>query len=735
MGLSAEQHPAFQEELDRLDRTLNQVDSQLKRLASTTEITIEDVDEEEESMHAIRAAQEALETLRESAVERLKVAVREPYFGRIDFAEAGEKRPHPLYIGKAGVKDAKTNQPLIIDWRAPVASLFYTSAAGGQDRVAYQAPEGLIEGSLWLKRNLAIKGGRLRHIADAKVKGDPKDAPEDAPGGDTYLLYRLQESRDNKLRDIVSTIQQEQNAIIRAEKDRPLIIQGVAGSGKTTVALHRLAYLLYTYRETMDSDRMVIFAPNRMFLDYIADVLPELGVGGIRQVTFQDWALDQIDEPLKLVDPGERLQQLFAPGLDPGEGELVSGRFKGALGFKEALERTLTQYEATLVPEVDLELWEGSRVDHTEIYRWFHQQYAGYPINTRKERVISRLRTWAKLQVDPYKGTMEEDHRKKAMQTAVRQYVTLWPKHTPLTLYKEILGLGAPKGKRPADLGDPDIPAVVTGEARDLFKHKVIAPEDLAPLVYLQERLHGLREDRQLDHVVIDEAQDFSPFQIDLLRRLTQNDSFTILGDLSQGIHTYTGIADWSEFMAVFPPGSVEYHVLRQSYRSTYEIMSFANQVLIRIGATAALAEPVFRAGEKIQVRQQSESELPEAIAAAVRQMQVEHASVAVVTRTATEADHLFHFLGSTGLDVARVTADQKQYRGGLSVIPSYLTKGLEFDGVIVANANAHNYRLSPRDARLLYVSLTRSLHKLTVFHTGDRTPLLSEVPEDLYTG
>jgi DNA helicase-2/ATP-dependent DNA helicase PcrA len=719
-AVSVENHPAFEEERGRLGRSLQTIDSQLRRLLATREIQVEE--EEEDALHAIRAAQEAMETMREEQVERLKVAAREPYFGRIDFQEKGLETPQELYIGKAGVQEEGTNRPLVIDWRAPVASLFYTSAGGGDDTAAYEAPGGLVEGLLWLKRNLAVKGRKLQHIADARVKG----APEEAAEGDTFLLYRLQESRDAKLRDIVSTIQAEQNAIIRAERDRPLIIQGVAGSGKTTVALHRLAYLLYTYRESMSADRMVIFAPSRMFLDYIADVLPELGVGGIKQTTFQDWAVEQLDDQLELLSSAERLEELFAPGRDPGE-EGAPGRFKGSLFFKELLDRALNAYEANFVPEMDLELWRGARVSHREVHSWFHEQYKLYPLNTRKDRIIARLRTWARAAVDPYRGTLREAERKKAMMTAVRQYVAAWPKHTALSLYKEVLGLGSPRGKRAIDFGGLEIPDAVRAEAKALFQAKQVSTEDLAPLVYLQERLEGLKEDRQLDHVVIDEAQDFSPLQVDLLRRLTEADSFTILGDLSQGIHTYAGIADWDEFVEVFPPGRVEYHALRQSYRSTHEIVTFAAGVLRRAGVPEdALPLPVFRAGEPVRLYQAEAAGRNAAVVAEVRRMQENHASVAVVGRTEAEVTLLHAALQAEGLEAERITAEQQRYLGGLSVIPSYLTKGLEFDAVIVADAGAHNYGMTPRDARLLYVVLTRALHELAVLYTEEASPLLA---------
>ncbi|MDB4896518.1 MAG: helicase UvrD, partial [Firmicutes bacterium] len=393
----------------------------------------------------------------------------------------------------------------------------------------------------------------------------------------------------------------------------------------------------------------------------------------------------------------------------------------------------LEQYEGDFVPEADLELWPGKRISYPQIYIWFHEQYKLYSLNTRKKRILSRLRTWAKSQVEAYMGTLEEGARRKAMATAVRHYTALWPNHSALTLYKEILGLGAPRGKRAVELGSPDIPDAVVRESRELFKEGVVAPEDLAPLVYLEERLHGRKETRELDHVVIDEAQDVTPFQLALLRRLTRSDSFTILGDLSQGIHTYTGIASWDEFMAVFPPGAVSYHVLEQSYRSTHEIMTFANQVLIRSGATGPLAKPVFRAGEQVRLRQTDPGQLHEAIAAEVRRLQQQHASVAVVARTDDESKAVHRALLDAGLDAERIVADQGRYKGGLSVIPSYLTKGLEFDGVIVADASADNYGVSPRDARLLYVVCTRALHDLTLLYTGEISPLLDAVPREMY--
>jgi DNA helicase-2/ATP-dependent DNA helicase PcrA len=721
--VGVESHPAYAEEAQRLKGTLTDVRSQLAELRAVPPLNIPEMIDDSIETKGLLMAELALERIRLNNIRRLDLAEREPYFGRIDFQESGTEQAMPLYIGKVGVARAEDIQPSVIDWRAPVAGLFYTSASGGTDEAEYESPEGRIKGVVWLKRNLGIKQSRLQRIVDAKVKGAPEEAE---PILDEFLRYRLQESRDSRLRDIVSTIQAEQNAIIRAPLDRPLIIQGVAGSGKTTVALHRLAYLLYTFRETILASRIIIFAPSRMFLDYIGDVLPELGVDGVLQTTFADWAVGELDEPVTLTDSGARFEHLFAPGKDPGEGDDAPGRFKGSLFFQQVLDFAVADYEEHFVPRADCELWPGRRLKFETVAQWFYESYKLYPLMARKDRCLARIKKWADDQLIPYIGGMQEKERRKTVRSAVQRYVKLWPSHTALQLYREILGDKPAKKSVPAHVGHPDIPDRVRKESLAFFKADEVAPEDLAPLVYLKGKLRGFKEDRQLDHVVIDEAQDFSPFQVDLLRRLTRENSFTVLGDLSQGIHAYAGIHHWDEFMECFEPSPTAYFTLEQSYRSTYEVMQFANQVISKVGAPAALAKPVFRSGEPVRVAETSD--LPASIKDAVAELRGRnHASIAVIGRTEEHCKQLHQALTDLGLDPELITPRQTTYRGGLSVMPVYLTKGLEFDAVIVAGADAPAYGLTPRDAKLLYVACTRALHELMLFHTGDPSPLLPE--------
>lgn len=287
---------AYETELDKLERTTTWIDEKLAELRAIPRYFGDNLTEQ------------VLESIRENARRSLSAASDEPYFGRLDFQEPNDPAPRPLYIGKFGVDKESGSEPLVIDWRAPVASLFY-SFTGGDGPAAYESPDGLIEGLVYLKRNLVVRKRMLQRVVDTYDRMGDKPAVTDE-----FLLYRLGENKDNKLRDIVSTIQAEQDQIIRSAKNTALVIQGVAGSGKTTVALHRLAYLLYQYCEHIRAERMIIFAPNRMFLDYISSVLPELGVGHIQQTTFEDWALETLPDGLKLADEAERAEHWFAYG-------------------------------------------------------------------------------------------------------------------------------------------------------------------------------------------------------------------------------------------------------------------------------------------------------------------------------------------------------------------------------------------------------------------------------------
>ncbi|KEO81870.1 helicase UvrD [Tumebacillus flagellatus] len=697
---------AYTEELQRLEQTAAEIQSQLQTLEQIPRYYGNDI------------AEQALDNIRESQRQALKVAGPEPYFGRLDFQEEGREQPLPLYIGKVGVENIDTGELLVIDWRAPVASMFY-SFTGGDEPATYDSPDGLIQGLIYLKRNLVIRKQILQRVVDAYERGG-----ENLAVTDEFLLYRLSENKDNKLRDIVSTIQEEQDKIIRSAKNLALVIQGVAGSGKTTVALHRLAFLLYQYRENVRAERMIIFAPNSMFLDYISSVLPELGVGGIQQTTFTDWTLDLLDHEVSLTDPADRLQEWFAIGdKRPTLTNEAPGRWKGALYYRDLLDGQLRAYEETFVPQADFSPWEGATLRYNTIREWFHTEYKHYPLAKRRERVHARIKRWLEMELDKvWEVHLKKDY-KKSGNAKLRAYLKLWPSHTPFALYKQFVD------------NLEEMPEVLRKSSAKLFKKKRVELEDLAPLLYIRDRLQGVDGNDVFDHTVIDEAQDFSPFQIAVLNERTRGKSFTILGDLSQGIHAYQGIRDWQEFLGLFGKEESAFFRLDRSYRSTMEIIRFANVILERSGEPVTLAKPVFRSGEKVIVHEVAPAQRLDTIRRSVEHLREgESSTVAVIARTDEEAREIHEYLADNGIETTLIHSGQREYRGGLSVLPVYLSKGLEFDAVLLTDVDSTRYELNPQDAKLLYVGCTRALHHLWLLHSGEVSPLIANLSEDVHS-
>lgn len=696
---------AYQEEEQRLKDTMKEVDQQLAKLQSVPVYTGHDFTEQ------------VLEAGREERRQRLFKSVKEPYFGRLDFEELGTGSSKPLYIGKVGVdREEYTDQPLVIDWRAPVASLFY-SFTGGDGPAEYESPEGIIEGLVYLKRNIVIRQQILERVADTYNRDSDQPAVSDE-----FLVYRLGENKDNKLRDIVSTIQAEQDRIIRAARNTALIIQGVAGSGKTTVALHRLAFLLYQYKEQVSAEKMIIFAPNNMFLDYISNVLPELGVGDIQQSTFSDWAMNLLDMELRLADPAETLSYWFE-----GEGELpeiteeVPGRFKGSIAFMDILRDCIKRMEISSVPDMDFSPWDGAVLARAEIVKWFEEEYKPYPLAKRKERVMARVHRWIEMELKKAPSAAVLKEWKKKASAREKAYGNKWPKYEPLTLYKQIFKAAKGASPLPEEAVSQIPKSVFKSTALDL-KNNVIREEDLPALVYLHVLVHEVDGNQRFDHVVIDEAQDFSPFHIALLDLFVKGHSFTILGDLSQGIHAYRGVHQWEEMSSLFVPEYNDYFALTRSYRSTMEVIEFANTILEKGVQSGITAVPVFRSGDGVRLidygQDGREASLKKAMETLIDK---DYRTVSILTRSLREAKALHERLSSEGLEVNLIDDGKKQYEGGYSVLPVYLSKGLEFDAVIVADADQAHYGSSAWDAKLLYVGCTRALHELWLMNGEER--------------
>ncbi|TGV29503.1 RNA helicase [Mesorhizobium sp. M00.F.Ca.ET.186.01.1.1] len=681
-----------------------------------------------------------------------------PYFGRVDFLKDEIYELDQVYIGKRGIVRSDTFDSIVVDWRAPIASLYYS---GESKDAFYRMGREIVRGEVRLKRNFAIEDGEIVGIYDGAVKetinremGHPDEFLQEG-FIDEFLNANLNMANDSRLKDIVATIQSEQNDIIRAEKDRPIVVQGVAGSGKTTIALHRLSYLIYNYQDTMMSKKFMVFAPNRMFLTYISEVLPELGVDDVQQSTFVDWAA-RLVKPLmpkgwRIVSPDKPLQLFFEEGQDQREQEITRNRlrFKGSLACKEAMEQYIRYVIETRIPFKKLSfLYNKTKqvfsIPGETIRQFFLEQFGALPYQRRVDALRKHLKQEMNKQLFSHLRERKVDLDKqglakfeKMLEQILDTYLVSFPRLDIFAAYRELIAEEELLRKlAPASIPDEVIRDVSTSSAA-LLEQERLEPEDIAPLLYLQHIIEGMNKAEHFDHTVVDEAQDLSALEVAVIGLATKRNSMTIVGDIAQGIHSYRGIHAWEELtQGIFEQLRPAYYTLAQSYRSTIEIMQCANEVLRQIDLPeTVLAKPVLRHGEKpVMVHAHSRAELWDDIRSRVAALQQEgFQTIAIVTKTILASKKAHKALAESIADLTLLGSKDNQFPGGVTVMPAYLTKGLQFDAVILLDVAS--YQNSEWDAKLLYVAMTRPVHRLVMTQmSGEEAPLLANLAQELYT-
>lgn len=681
-----------------------------------------------------------------------------PYFGRVDFLKDEIYELDQVYIGKRGIVRSDTFDSIVVDWRAPIASLYYS---GESKDAFYRMGREIVRGEVRLKRNFAIEDGEIVGIYDGAVKetinremGHPDEFLQEG-FIDEFLNANLNMANDSRLKDIVATIQSEQNEIIRAEKDRPIVVQGVAGSGKTTIALHRLSYLIYNYQDTMMSKKFMVFAPNRMFLTYISEVLPELGVDDVQQSTFVDWAA-RLVKPLmpkgwRIVSPDKPLQLFFEEGQDQREQEITRNRlrFKGSLACKEAMEQYIRYVIETRIPFKKLSfLYNKTKqvfsIPGETIRQFFLEQFGALPYQRRVDALRKHLKQEMNKQLFSHLRERKVDLDKqglakfeKMLEQILDTYLVSFPRLDIFAAYRELIAEEELLRKlAPAAIPDEVIRDVSTSSAA-LLEQERLEPEDIAPLLYLQHIIEGMNKAEHFDHTVVDEAQDLSALEVAVIGLATKRNSMTIVGDIAQGIHSYRGIHAWEELtQGIFEQLRPAYYTLAQSYRSTIEIMQCANEVLRQIDLPeTVLAKPVLRHGEKpVMVHAHSRTELWDDIRSRVSVLQQEgFQTIAIVTKTILASKKAHKVLAESIADLTLLGSKDNQFPGGVTVMPAYLTKGLQFDAVILLDVAS--YRNNEWDAKLLYVAMTRPVHRLVMTQmAGEEAPLLANLAQELYT-
>lgn len=758
--MADEAHPAYREENEHLDDTLQLLRTTIELLADRKETLDREVDwgrkhfasndSESYTSLMVNTRRQGWLALR---LRNLVAARQNPYFVRVDFHEDGRPAPERLYIGKIALTREPEQEIVIVDWRAPVAALYYEGRLGRAD---YRGPEGEISGEIRLKRQLTVENGELRSILDIDITTN-----------DEFLQPYLNASADNRLKDIVATIQAEQNRVIRAELWRNLIVQGAAGSGKTTIALHRIAYLLYNHVDFLKPENCLVIAPSRLFLNYIADVLPDLGVENVRQTTFTDLALSWCGLPHTLTDPDAKLAASIGGSTAEEENSaavLAAAAFKSSLAFKTALDRFLAEVERDLPPPEDFRLCDHTVVPAAEIRHLFFSEYGTLPYRKRLNRlaallanrlervrseIVRRRQEHSDRQIAAIKAAMPDipdrqalfrdiiDHKNAAVErltaragTAVADYIAAFGLKDPLAYYIDFF---ADRDDYERHLGPglaAELRSFLRQDTLDRLRRQMLEMEDLAPLLYLRHRVEGI-ETAAVCHTVVDEAQDLSPFQFYILKAILKESSFTILGDLCQGLHSYRGVKQWEELR----PGGFEawtdYLHLERSYRATVEIMTAAKHVIRRLPAVLTHPiRPVVRHGEPVCFRLcPNAAALPAALAKGIAELRAAGCvSLAVIGKTAGEWQDLHGRLAATGETAQLLTGKEEEHRGGTVVAPAYLVKGLEFDAVLIADAGRRRYSATETDSKLLYVAMTRALHRLDIYYCGEITPLLADL-------
>ena len=623
-----------------------------------------------------------------AGLTRYEKARKKPYFGRIDFSDFGEARDESYYIGRVGIANSEA-EPVVIDWRTPVASVYYDNAPGiGTYTVS---SEGTFEIDLKRKRSYEIEDDQLKDFYDLDVVAN-----------DELLTKYLSKNKSEVLGEIIATIQKEQNRIIRRSPKTNLIVQGVAGSGKTTVAMHRISYILYNYAEFFRPEDFYIIGSNQILLNYITSVLPELDVYGARQMTmeelftrllYEDW--DEKKYSIHSVDKTDKRN-------------CIKG---GSQWFRE-LEAFCAEYEREQISTADVYLDKSGELllDHVRIETYIEENPL---VSMQSKRLMLN-----EILYSHYENVILGKHISITQEEKIlldRKYKSYFGKDrwkgSIFELYQDFLSRQLEKGYA-IDLPDPSF---------DVY--------DLAALAYLYKRIKETDPIREASHLVIDEAQDFGMMAYCALQYCLRGCTYTIMGDTSQNIHFQYGLNDWDELRKLILTGTKDsFLLLRKSYRNTVEISEFATEILRHGDFSIYPVEPIIRHGNPVTVREVVEEPLlvREAIRTIRGWQKQGYETIAVVCRDQEEADYVAGKL-KTRIPIRDMDPEHAEFGNGVQVLPVAYTKGLEFDAVLVYDPSEDKYPCDNGHVKMLYVTATRALHELTILHKGSLTPLMGE--------
>lgn len=656
--------------------------------------------------HENYVKEEAYRTIDKRLMEFTKLK-EIPYFGKVSFKE-GEDIPEDMYVGRYGLTLENSFEPLIVDWRAPIASLFYKGTLG---KSSYNPPSGEIEVDILSRKQLVIKKGKLKGVFDSAI--DVKDE---------ILQMVLTDNSSDKLKDIVMTIQKEQDEIIREDRNKIVVVNGVAGSGKTTIALHRISYLLYNFRKQF-GDKVLIFGPNDIFMDYIAQVLPSLGESNIKQTTFENFAKKEINLKYENVKSfGSYIEDV----MNGKDDTLEEYRYKSSKAFVDLLNSNLEILNKEYFKIQPIRFKKEEIVTAKEIEELFTNYYKDMPLFRRSEKIkrilISKIKdkrdeevykinaefkekisSLSENELEIEKNNLEYLKRIKIREIVravmkSRDELDTWIKYEPvIDIYKKIVNLDTDKNyiNDLENINNEDL-----GENKERLSYM-----DLSGILYLMIKLKGIKVKNEIKHIVIDEAQDYSFIQFEIIKEITGCKSYTIVGDSNQRLITTSEEPAMLHLDDVFNDLNVEItkYELNKSYRSTQEIMEYSNKFLDKDKIV-----PLVRKGEPVIEEEVSNNEeFVDTIISLIEDYEEEgYENIAVIFKDKNELNKFSHVIKEK-INVQSLDNDDIMYKGGKVLLPAYLAKGLEFDGVIIVESE----EIEPL---VKYIMCTRALHRLS---------------------
>ncbi|MDO5038971.1 UvrD-helicase domain-containing protein [Clostridium sp.] len=631
--------------------------------------------------HEAYVKEEAFKNI-DKKLKEYTILKESPYFGKINFIEEGDS-PEEIYIGRFGLTREGTYEPVIVDWRAPIASLFYKGNVGES---SYTSPSGEISADILSRKQLVIKNGELKGVFESAI--DVKDE---------ILQMVLTSNSSEKLKDIVMTIQEEQDEIIRAPKDKAVVVNGVAGSGKTTIALHRISYLLYNFRKQF-GDKVLILGPNDIFMDYINGVLPSLGEDGVDNMTFEAFAIKEIG----INEPITEFSYYIEEAMKGNEEALKEYKYKSSFEFVRKLDDSIEEMNENYFSLDSVKFFGEEIVSKDEIRELFNKHYAYMPLFRRSDKIKRILISKIKDKRDEYVWKLNKEIQEKI--SALTEDELIFEKNnldfTRRLRIREIVREVINARERLNEwLNNEDTVSIY----KKITNTDNLGFMDLAGILYLMIKLNGKKTKKEYKHVVIDEAQDYNYIQFIVLKELTGAKSYTIVGDSNQRL------IDTKEVPAMLKLNEILDNVmefsLNKSYRSTQQIMEYASKFL-----DEEKIVPLVRSGESV-LEEETENieETIDTITSIIEDYEEEGLeSIAVITKKKDELKNLSHRLKEK---VKILTFDRNDiiYRGGKVLIPAYFAKGLEFDGVIILEDDTDTPNL------VKYIMCTRALHRLSV--------------------